>query len=154
MKSIGTRILMLSLLVASLFSPACKKPTAPTLTRSPYQVHMKIIPFQDAPAIVDSNSCYIKMFFNWNSISGPDTAKADSLAQWFAQSSYLIDDIWFPDVDTRCLSPINTQNTVSLRLSSRDTTLRAQGFVPTTTVVNGCYPYYRHYTFTIITSGL
>jgi len=137
----------------SLFCISCKKSSTPTSPTYRVQLTMEIIPYQNAPASVDSTLGYIKSFVEWNSSSWRDTTKADSLAQWFAQSQHQITDMWFPNVDTRCASPINTENTVTLTLSTPDTSLRSLGYSSTTRVVSGCYVYYRHYVFTKIQNG-
>ena len=130
-----------------LIVPSCKNTSTNPIQSN---LSMEIIPYQDAPSIVDSNFCYIKRFVEWNTSSWLDTLKADSLAQWFAQSQYQIIDMWFPNVSTLCLNPINTENIVTLKLLQSDTNLKSQGYSPTSSVVSGCYQYYRHYIFTRI----
>ena len=141
----------------TIFFPSCKKSSE--LTNSSFDVHvnMEIISYQDAPSAVDSTLCYVKEFENWNDLSSSrsllDTTRADSLAQWFAKSPYQITDMWFPNINSRCSIPIKTENIVTLRLASPDTTLRSMGYSRTKTVVGVCYPIYRHYIFTRIKNG-
>ncbi len=117
--------------------PSCKNtPTNPIQ----YNLSMEIISYQAAPTIVDSNLCCLKLFVEWNKLSWRDTLKADSLAQWFAKSQYPITDMWFPNVDTRCLNPINTENIVTLKLARPDSTLKSLGYSSTTSVVSACFP--------------
>ena len=137
----------------SLVFVSCKKSSTPTSPTFHVQLSMEIIPYQSAPATVDSTLGYGKLFVEWNTSGWRDTTNADSLAQGFAQSRYQITDMWFPNVDTRCLNPINTENVVTLKLAAPDTSLRSLGYSPTTTVVSVCYVYYRHYVFTRIQNG-
>jgi len=132
--------------------PSCKNTSQPT-NPNEVKLSMEIISFQDAPSIVDSNLCYKKLFVEWNKSNWRDTLKADSLAEWFAQSQYQITDMWFPNVSTFCLYPINTENIVTLKLLKPDTNLKSQGYYSTTSVVDPCWSYYRHYIFTRVKKG-
>ena len=114
---------------------------------------MEIISYQAATTIIDSNLCLLKLFVEWNKLSTRDPLKADSLAQWFANTQYPITDMWFPNADMRCFNPINTENIVTLKLAQPDSTLKSQGYSSTTSVVSVCFPYYRHYIFTRVKGG-
>lgn len=144
-KTIPIVILLIALTIVS-----CKKSGEPTNPTVQVHLNMEIISYQDAPTVADSTLCYVKSFVDWNTSGWRDTSKADSLAQWFARSVYQITDMWFPNVDTRCVYyyPINTENIVTLRLAAPDTSLRSLGYSSTTAVVSPCYITYRHYTFT------
>src|ERR1039458_7963543 len=145
--------LTLCIFLSSLFFLSCNKSSEPITPSMQVHVSMEIISYLNAPITVDSTLAYIQNFVIWNTALSPDTTKADSLAQWFTQTSYQITDMWFSDVNTRCLNPINTENVVTLKLAKPDTSLRAQGYSSTTTVVNPCYITYRHYIFTRTSNG-
>lgn len=146
-------LLTLCIVLLGILVSSCKKSNEPTSPTTQVNLRMEIISFQDAQTVGDSTLCYIQDFVSWNASSLLDTIKADSLAQWFAQSPYQITDMWFPNVYTRCMRPIMTENEVTLKLSSQDTNLRSLGYRPTANVVSGCFPYYRHYIFTRISDG-
>ena len=137
-------------LVLILF-PSCKNTSTNPVQSNP---SMEIISYKDAPTRLDSNLCYIRLFVEWNKSGWRDTLKADSLALWFADSRYQITDMWFPNVETLCLNPINTENIVTLKLLQPDSTLKSQGYSSTSSVVSGCYSYYRHYIFTRARAGI
>jgi hypothetical protein len=151
MKVSRVAVLTLCISLITIFFPSCKKSSELTSPSIAVHVNMEIISYQDAPSAVDSTLCYVKEFENWNNISSSrallDTTRADSLAQWFAKSPYQITDMWFPNIDSRCSIPIKTENIVTLKLASPDTTLRSMGYSRTKTVVGVCYPIYRHYIF-------
>jgi hypothetical protein len=148
-----TNKLVLFIIVFSLLFVSCKKSSTPTSPTFHVQVSMEIIPYQSAPATVESTLGYIKQFVEWNPSGIRDTTKADSLAQWFAQSPYRVTDMWFPEVDSRCAIPINTENVVTLELAAPDTNLKSLGYSSETAVVSPCYVYYRHYVFTKVQNG-
>ena len=139
--------LFYSIVMICLFLTSCKRSNTPTNPTEQVHVSMEIISYQDAPFAVDSNLCYIENFIEWNATGWRDTIKCDSLAKWFANSKYQITDLWFPNTDSRCESPINTENTVTLKLIAPDSSLRYQGYSKTSTVVSGCYNTYRHYIY-------
>lgn len=133
---------------------SCKRSSEPTSPTFRVQLSMEIIPVNSDTATVDSTLDYSKLFIEWNKPSNLlDTTKADSLAQWFAHSDYQITDMWFPNVNTACSIPIQTENVVTLKLAVPDTRLQSIGYSSTTKVVNRCYFYYRHYIFTLIKNG-
>ena len=144
-------LLMYAISSICLILISCSTSVGPVNSIIEKQVTVEIISSHDAPATVDSTLCYVKQFVEWNRDTSSgllDTTKADSLAKWFTQSQYKITDMWFPDVYSLCQNPINTENVVTLKLVSPDASLLSEGYKPTTTVVNNCYPYYRHYIFT------
>ena len=148
MKTAGSILIISCVVVICLINlSSCKKSSEPTSSSGPVTLSMEIISYQDAPTSLDSNLCYIKDFVEWNSTGWRDTIRCDSLAHWFANSKYQITDLWFPNVDSRCANPINTENTVTLKLASSDTSLQSQGFARTSKVVSVCYTEYRHYIF-------
>lgn len=149
MKIFKLAILMFGVFLILTFFYSCNKSSEPTNSITSTNLSMKIISYQDAPATVDSNLCYTKEFKSWNTFNSLlDTLKADSLANWFAQSQYQITDMWFPEVGTVCSFPIQTENIVTIRLLQPDTSLKSQGYTSTSSVVSYCYRYYRHYIFT------
>ena len=149
MKIFNLAILMFGIFLTWIFFYSCNKSSEPTNPITPANLSMEIIPYQDAPSIVDSNLCYLKEFKSWNTTNSLlDTLKADSLAEWFAQSQYKITDMWFPNIETLCLFPIQTENIVTIRLQQPDTSLKSEGYSSTSSVVSVCYRYYRHYIFT------
>ena len=137
MKLFNLILFGLVILLFAISLSSCQRsnePTSPIITTN---LKMEIIPYQDVPVNVDSNLCYIKIFVSWNtSVSKLDTLKADSLAEWFAQSQYQITDMWFPDVESRCLNPLATENTVTIKLAQPDTSLKSQGFSSTSSAVD------------------
>ena len=148
MKMKGLFILICSTAFICLLSLSCKKSSSPTSSGGEVNLSMEIISYLDAPTSVDSNLCYGKKFVEWNSTSWRDTSRCDSLAQWFANSKYPITDLWFPEVDSRCGRPLNTENIVTFKLASPDTSLQSQGYTRTSEVVSACFMEYRHYIFT------
>lgn len=151
MKFTGMYSVTITSILVSTIVLSCKKSSEPTSSNGQVNVKMEIISYLNAPANVDSNECYLKYFIEWNSPGNPlsrDTVKCDSLVNWFAKSKYQITDLWFPNITSRCNNPIFTQNIVSLKLSSPDTSFESLGYSKTPAVVGVCYIYYRHYIFT------
>jgi hypothetical protein len=136
-----------------MFFVSCKKATTPTNPTFRVEVNMEVVPYYDAPANIDSTLCYAQEFIDWSKLGILDTAKADSVAQWFTRSPYPIMDMWFPDVENICGRPILTENIVTLELARQDTSIRSAGYTPTTALVTPCFQYYRHYIFTTIKNG-
>jgi hypothetical protein len=147
------KLILISTLIALIFS-SCWNSDQGTNPVEKVNLTMVIVSCSDVPAELDTNLSYTKQFVEWNtSTNWRDTTKADSLALWFLQSKYKITDMWFPEYGTICLYPINTENTVTIRLAEADTSLLSQGYYSTSRVGAGCcYPTYRHYKYARIKS--
>ncbi len=118
------------------------------------RITLEIVPASNIPTIFDSTIIYRRQYVEWNTqTSLLDTSKADSLADWFAKSTYPVTDMWFPNTHTVCSYPIQTENNVVVKLEVAYTNIRSQGYKSTILSVNGCWHFYRHYTFTHIKDG-
>ena len=148
MKSLVLIFLRLVIIPFFILLSSCKESGDLINPVAPAKLSVEIIPYENAPQEVDSSLYYKKMFVSWNvSNSLHDTLKADSLAKWFAESEYKLTDMWFPHVVSRCAYKSITDNIVNIKLSQPDTSLKIQGYSPTSYIASVCYSKYRHYKF-------
>ena len=110
--------------------------------------YMEIVTPAQLPTSVDSTVYYRREYVEWHTATGwQDTTSADSLARWFASSSFHITDMWFPFGPSICIIPLRPKNIVIIKLATPDTLIRRLGFSGTISFVNECIPIYRHYVF-------
>lgn len=142
-----TRLTLLSAATAAMMAIAigaagCNSPTAAS------HQHQRAIVQIDTVAvsqiIADSTRDYLDVEVKWGFTL--DTARADSLANWFAQSGFRILDMWFPASGPACLRPYQTLNYVFVRLEQPDSLIDTLGFTPST-YPGGCFPTWRQYSF-------
>lgn len=95
---------------------------------------------------------------NWDStvyqhtskwISQIDTLAADSIAQLFNESGLLIEEMWYPNENTRCAAPTRVGSEIIIKLASPDDRIFKFGFQRNMEgfPIN-CYAHWRHYKFT------
>lgn len=98
----------------------------------------------------DSLSLYLDVEAKWGDMV--DTSRADSLADWFLQSGFKIEDMWIPATEPICTRPYYTYGYVYVRLERPDTLIDTLGFV-NSPPPNPCFPKWIHFRFKQSSAG-
>ena len=139
----------ITLVAMSVELECCSNPSAAsgTIGRATIQIDTVAYTQVESP---DSLSLYVNIEVKWG--LALDTARADSLANWFSRSQFRIEDMWFPASGPVCARPYNTYNFVFLRLQQPDSLIDTLGFVHSSPP-DPCFPTWAHYKFTWPASG-
>ena len=132
-----------ALVAMALSTGACNSPTSASHLNRRATVKIETVTLTQI--VTDSTSGYLDVEVQWG--FQLDTTRADSLANWFAQSGFTILDMWFPASGPVCLLPFQTLNYVFVRLEQPDSLIDTLGFTPST-YPDACFPTWRQYTFT------
>ncbi|HSD63193.1 MAG TPA: hypothetical protein VLB50_05315, partial [Ignavibacteriaceae bacterium] len=108
------------------------------------QIELKIIPSNQV-AITWDSSVYQHTTLSFSNI---DSSGADSIAQSLNKSNLLIEEMWYPDEDTRCALPMRSGSEIIIKLAGPDTGVFKYGFQKNSGgfPVN-CFEHWRHYKF-------
>lgn len=135
---------MIVLMAVATVLGSCNKPAGRSgkIARSTFQVDT--VAYSQVKS-ADSLSLYLDTEIKWGNMV--DTARADSLANWFLRSRFMIEDMWIPATEPVCTRPYYTYGYVFVRLEKPDTLIDTLGFV-NSPPPNPCFPKWIHYKFT------
>ncbi len=135
------------IIFTALILNSCKNITSPSSSFVPADIKIDTVSYNQIGTPADTLNLYLNEETSWG--LGLDTAKADSLANWFAnQSMFKIEDMWFPANGPVCLRPYKTFNFVIVKLTQPDSLFYELGYnhiAPGTP--DGCFPNWIHYQF-------
>ncbi len=123
---------------------SCQSPTAGSSAIQKATIQVDTVTYNQFQTQSDSGSLYLNVEVKWGLALSP--TRADSLANWFAESQFKIEDMWFPASGPVCYISFNTFNYVFVRLEHPDTLLDTLGFNPASGP-NACFPTWTHYKF-------
>jgi hypothetical protein len=140
---------VVALMIVASVLDSCQSPTAGPTTKYEATIQIDTVA---ADQVESSNTArlYGRMDVEWG--LQVNVACADSLAGWFAQSQFNIEDMWIPSFGPICLRTYNTFNFVYVRFAQPDTLIYTLGFVPASSP-GPCFPTWRHYRFIWPTGG-
>lgn len=109
------------------------------------ELKLEIIPFNQVE--INWDSTVYQHTTDW--ITHIDSAAVDSIAQTLNKSSLLIEEMWYPNENTRCAAPTITGSEVIIKLKAPDPRIYKFGFQKNRKgfPIN-CFTNWRHYKFT------
>lgn len=138
----GSAAMTIIAVIFSVFS--CSNPTSISIISDKARIQVDTVTIREVPTQFDTLTLYLGIELSWGMRLNP--TRADSLADWFAQSQLKISDMWFPLDDPICARSYVTFNEVYLRLERPDTMVSSLGLY-STDAVSPCFLLYKHYRF-------
>ncbi len=132
------------LIAAAALLGSCQSPTAVTGINKKAIIEVDTVEYTQVGGQSVTSNLYLNVEIKWR--QSRDISRADSLADWFAQSQFKIEDMWFPASDPICLRPYPTSNFIYVSLAQADTLIYTLGF-KTTSSPSVCFPIWKHYKF-------
>ncbi|MCH8034485.1 MAG: hypothetical protein IH950_12125 [Bacteroidetes bacterium] len=143
MINIKQKQILVFLFVSALLG-SCSESENPIVNKDEKQMELEIIPANKV--IITWDSTIYQHSTNW--INYIDTTAADSLANFFLNSTVLIEDIWYPNEETPCLFPIRPGSEVIIKLNKPDSLIFNYGFQNNDGGFPiGCFFTWRHYKY-------
>ncbi|MDE3056546.1 MAG: hypothetical protein KGJ59_01130 [Bacteroidota bacterium] len=139
---VSSAVLLAITMLASFQS--CHSPTAASERPEKATIQIDTVTYNQVGTQADTLTLYFTAKGGWG--LGLDTARADSLADWFARSRFKIEDMWFPASGPLCLKPYFTIDFIFVRLLQPDTLIDTLGFTPSSPP-DFCFPTWTHYKF-------
>ncbi len=131
------------MITAATLLESCQSPTAVSNSMKT-TIQVDTVSYKQIGGQSVTSSLYLNIEKKWG--LAKDTARADSLANWFARSQFKIEDMWFPASLPICLRPFITFNYIFVSLAQPDTLIDTLGFKPWPTP-DSCFPAWKHYKF-------
>ncbi len=105
---------------------------------------LKIIPSDQV--VINWDSTVYQHNSKW--ISQIDTLAADSVARELNQSGFLVEEMWYPNENTRCAAPTRVGSEIIIKLAAPDSGIYKFGFQKNTGGFPiSCFSHWRHYRF-------
>lgn len=123
---------------------SCTDLTSTIIKPGTARIQVDTVRSDQLPTRFDTLTLYIAVEPTWGFLQNP--ARADSLANRFAQSDLKIADMWFPIDEPICLQTFITYNEISIRLWKPDTLVNSLGYSPASGI-SACFRLYKHYRF-------
>lgn len=136
----------ITLAAVSIVLESCGNPSSASSTTEKATIQVDTVAYTQIVESPDSLSLYLNIDVKWG--LALDTARADSLANWFSLSQFKIEDMWFPASGPACARPYNTFNFVFVRLEQPDTLIDTLGFMHYSSPPDPCFPTWTRYKFT------
>ena len=132
------------LTAAAALLGSCQNPTAVTGTNKKATIQVDTVGYKQIVGQSITSTLYLNIVVKWRLVR--NISRVDSLADWFAQSHFKIEDMWFPALDPICAIPYNTFNFIYVSLALPDTLIDTLGFKPNSSP-SVCFPMWKHYKF-------
>ena len=132
------------------FFDSCNNPTEGAGPTNTATIQIDTVRASLLSTTFDTLTLYVKIEHVWGLL--PNPTRADSLANWFAQSQWRISDMWFPVGDFMCARAVLSLNEVYIRMERPMKLTQPLGYWCVDRI-DYCFSEYKHYKFVRGKSG-